>query len=567
MTIIDQLDQTVTTAVLGDDNSVAHSSLLEQFYAILITRLAQPTVYSQLLRADQDASVKLTLSSTNFEQIWETVSLRQLLIDELAATHHVDTPSTENLLINAAPLAYQELKILANGQFLPAFLQAQQSSVRPYLPVWAEEVILPINTAKTDVSLNEATFIGEGKTANDNANFDDIELRETSEQQLLADSLSNDPLTNTEVVNDTSSLNKQSLNKQSPNEQPLLSDATNAIHANPSEYYDEGTSDSRMDVRTRNRQNDLIVLVFILIGVLVAIGLAWALVIKPNYMTPAEPVVTSPVAAAPISEPIAEVMSPAELSIGVDDSGSLYTCTATIGDAELQSALKQALNVSFGDQASICELTVQQGVASSLSDIDIGTLPNIFTLLRSVPFARLQLQDNSLSLEAPDEMMLQRLLADMRTLAPTIPVTSAAPLPLTNYNGIADDINSDISMMNGRDNEFVNENMPTNNTYDSSYPNDNNNLSRNQDYQESDDDTNDIVESAPLRNNNSDNSLNGSLNKKAQNNFPNSTNNNHTFAGSSGSMSAAEVDDLANTTFVAEKLRNERPIDKNLLQE
>ena len=49
MTLIDQLERTVTTAVLGNDDNVAHTSLLEQFYAILITRLAQPMAYSQLL--------------------------------------------------------------------------------------------------------------------------------------------------------------------------------------------------------------------------------------------------------------------------------------------------------------------------------------------------------------------------------------------------------------------------------------------------------------------------------------------------------------------------------------
>lgn len=32
-------------------------------------------------------------------------------------------------------------------------------------------------------------------------------------------------------------------------------------------------------------------------------------------------------------------------------------------------------------------------------------------------------------------------------------------------------------------------------------------------------------------------------------------------------MSAAEVDELANTTIVAEQLRNERPVDKNVTQD
>lgn len=550
MTIIDQLDQTVTTAVLGDDNSVAHISLLEQFYAILITRLAQPAVYSQLLRADQDLPIQsTTTSSTLFEQLWEIVSLRKLLIDELAATYHVDTQITESLLINAAPLAYQELKILANGQFLPAFLQAQQLSVRSYLPVWAEEVILPINAVSNEMGLNKDTLINniEVTDANANANVMSDAVSETQtipEQAFVTNKLSIDPLESTEVKNDKLLLDKE----------PLLTNTVDALHANPSDYYDAGISESRLNVRTRNRRNDLMVRVLILAGALAAIGLVWALVIQPNYMTPAAPVVTSPVVITPVSEPVAKVSIPAELIVGVDDSGSLYSCTATVGDTELQNALKQALSMSFGEQVSICELRVRQGVANSLSSINVETLPSIFTLLRSVPFARLQLQHDTLNLEAPDDTLLQRLLIDMRTLVPAIAITSAAPLPLDNSNGLADDANNDMSMMNGRNNEFTNENIPLDNTYDSTYPN-NNNLSRNQNYQPSDDNTNDIIEAAPPRNNNSDDSFNSNAN------------NNRAFTTPAGSMSASEVNDLANTTIVAEKLRNERPVDKNLIQD
>ena len=151
MTIIDHLEQTVTSAVLGASaqTSVAAVSLLEQFYALFITRLAIPAVYTQLLRADQallEPAVTAEFAGNKnplFERIWQEDNLRQLLIHELSATHHIDSASTEQLLINAAPLAYQELKVQANGQFLPAFLQNQQAEVRQYLPVWASAVVTP----------------------------------------------------------------------------------------------------------------------------------------------------------------------------------------------------------------------------------------------------------------------------------------------------------------------------------------------------------------------------------------------------------------------------------------
>lgn len=528
MSLIDQLDQTVSTAVLGDDNNVSHLLLLEQFYAIFIMRLAQPAVYSQLLRGNQQNTLQATLitsapSATLFEQLW-IVSLRQLLIDELATTHHVDTHTTEKLLINAAPLAYQELKNLANGQFLPAFLQEHQASLRPHLPVWAEEVISSKIVNNEKMYLNKNTFIDK------KANNENPSATLTVPHAVVEQAVASEDLTSDQTERDEAIVREQALG------QSFLTDThTTAIHANPSDYYDVDTSTSRLKVRARNQKNDLIVRALLLIGALAAMGLLWILVIEPNYMTPAEPMVTTPIVTAPPSAPVAKASLPAELIMGVDDSGQLYSCTATVGDSALQSALTQALNVSFGDQANTCELTIKPGVADSLSGINIETLPNIFTLLRSVPFARLQLQNDRLTLEAPDALLLQQLLTDMQTLVPTLSMTTAAPLPLRDNNGPANDNN-----MQDSNNEFSSQNIPLDNTYDNTYPNTRNELPLNQNYQEADDNVNDVLEAAPL------------------------PNNNPTSVAPVGSMSASEVDNLAKTTIVAEKLRNERPVDKNL---
>lgn len=517
MTIIDQLDQTVTTAVLGNNNNVAHVSLLEQFYAIFITRLAQPDVYTQLLQADLNISAPVTLSSENssvtmFERLWQKASLRQWLIDELATSHHVDTQTTKKLLIDATSLTYQELNVLANGQFLPAFLQAQQLSVRSYLPVWADMVIAP----KDEV--NEATKL---------------------------------------------------------DKQPLLVDTTDTIYATPSDYHDSATSESHLKGRTRNPKDNMIAKVLLLIGALTAIGLAWVLVIKPHYLTsaPAEAVVTSPVTVESTIVPVVETLLPAELLIVIDDSGNIYTCTVTVGDAALQKALKQALNVSFGEQASTCELEVKQGVAKRLSNIDIEALPRVFTLLRSVPFARLQLQNAALNLEAPDDILLQRLVTDIRTIIPTAAITSAAPLSLANSEEITVNNDNGINMMSNRDNQFINGNKPLNNTYDETYPQNNNfqnNNFQNNDLQNNNLQNNDINANQNAWQSNTDTSSTTETmpyNSNASRDINSQSNNERSFTTSTGSMSAAEVDDLASTTIVAEKLRNERPVDKTLTQD
>ncbi len=571
MTLIDQLERTVTTAVLGNDDNVAHTSLLEQFYAILITRLAQPMAYSQLLRSDHSVAVQSTENTSVFEQVWQSIDQRQLLIDELAVTHHVDALVTEQLLINVAQLAYQELKNQAQGQFLPAFLQAEQPTVRQYLPVWADEVLSLIAVTDEKVHSIDNSSVGTStiNTLNSHAASDN-----SPNDNVISDNASNDNVPNSNAdrydatkddngtATDTMDLASPSLitatadvpvdssegaSEQMPTQVELTKTQKNsidAIHVNPSDYRASHTATGSADVSNRKRRN-AIVIGLLLVGALVAIGLVWALVIQPNSTTPAEPVATAPVITAPNEAPVAQVLTPAELVVAVDNSGSLYNCTAIIGDDALQGALRQGLNVSFGEQASSCELTVEEGVATSLSGINTETLPDIFTLLRSVPFARLQLQNDTLNLEAPDAVLLQNLVTDMRTLIPDIAITTSAPLPLSDNKAMTADEANDMAAMNGVDDEY-NEGMSVNEGYGGDV--NNTQMSNAQNYQALDDDTNDSVVPAPPNSNSS-------------------FNNNKATSTRAGTMSAAEVDELANTTIVAEQLRNERPVDKNITQD
>ena len=245
--------------------------------------------------------------------------------------------------------------------------------------------------------------------------------------------------------------------------------------------------------------------------------------------------------------PVKEV-TPIELIVGVDDMGSLYTCTATVGDTALQNTLQQALNTSFGEQAGICELSVQDGVATSVANMPTDVLPNLLTVLRSVPFARLQLQNDRLTVEAPDSMLLQQLVADISTLVPNIAVDSTAPLPLPN-NGNGDTTYG-MAGTEGVNSQFdggaVSNNQYNNNGFE--------------EYQATDDDTNDRVIPAPMPN---DNRFNATPNN-TQNNLPNNTQNNNQNNVSnnlpssnsnnrpSGPISIAEVDDMASSVIVAE---------------
>ncbi|MEK6218246.1 MULTISPECIES: hypothetical protein [unclassified Psychrobacter] len=540
MNIIDQLEKTVTPAVMGNDdsNNVAYVSLLEQFYAVLAARLAVPQVYSQLLRTDQ-----VITSSNNesplFEQIWQDKSLQETIVQELSATHHIDEQTTEQLLISAAPLAYRELKVLANGQFLPAFLQDKQAALRPYLPIWAAAVI----TATQGVSQQIQTSFNsdDGHIPAHVPVSDDISNKlddATLDTGIVA------PITNTDVESIEQISTVERANTEALDDNTIAS--SDAIHANPAAYHlAENSNLKHAQVRTRNQRNDLLIRVFLLIVALAALALAaWALLVKPNNEIPVEPVATAPVEPPPAPVPPVPTTTPVELIVGVDNGGNLYTCSATVGDAALQSTLQQALNTSFGEQASICELNIQDGVATTIANMPAETLPNVLTMLRSTPFARLHVQNDRLTLEAPDNMLLQRLVTEVRNLAPTMVVESTAPLPLPDNSNIGDATNN----MANANNQFVDDGAGINNQLNNNGVNSNSG-----EYQASDDDTGDRVIPTPLPNNN--NSFNNAPNNLPTNgasNIPNNFPSNNQTTRPPGPFSPSEVDEMANTVIVAE---------------
>ena len=536
MSIINQLEKTVTPAILGnsnDKNNVAYIGLLEQFYAILAARLALPPVYSHIMRADEGLTPDISIESPLFEQLWQDQAVQQLIIQELADTHHIDLLTTSQLLINAAPLAYRELKILANGQFLPAFLQAEQTALRQYLPIWSASVIAAPQISNSDSYPNPKHSL-------------DVATIPVSEAPLAAIKA---PNTDQEAVaTSTASYVESSSYLEGADKEHIANNLVNTdgIHVNPSaHHWSDSSSMKREKVRTRNQRNDLLVRVFLLIIAIAAIGLAaWALLIKPNNAPPVEPVAAAPAIAPPVEVPAQ--MTPVELIVGVDNSGSLYTCSATVGNEALQATLQQALNTSFGEQASTCELTVKAGVATDIATIPPQVLPNIFTTLRSTPFARLQLQNDRLTLEAPDSMLLQKMVADIQALAPTMLIDSTAPLPLPNNGSDGNTVNN-MAGTNGANMQFENGDIAPNSQFNNNY-----NGSGSGEYQASDDNTGDRVTPVPPAPNNGSFNNNNNVPADIPSNIPRNTPTNTTPNRPSGPISESEVDDMANSIIVVE---------------
>ena len=531
MSIIDQLEQSVTPAILGEQGhgeSVAHISLLEQFYAILATRLALPQVYSQLLRDDMMTANESITERPLFEQLWQDQIVQKTIIQELSAAHHIDESSTTQLVINAAPLAYRELKVLANGQFLPAFLQAEQSALRPYLPIWST----PIVTASHEV--------GHKSTPNAAKDHSVTPLNEALPSTVNNAHPSPSAAATTAVyVEETQATDGLSHDDH-------VGASSETTHISPAaQHLVESDRIKREQVRTRNQRNDLFIRVFLLVLALAAMAFAaWALFIKPKNEIPVAPTATPAVTPEP---PVpAPTLTPIELIVGVDDSGNLYTCSATVGDAALQRALQQALNTSFGEQASICELKLQDKVATTIANMPLEMLPNVLTMLRSTPFARLHLQDDRVTIEAPDSMQLQQLVADIRNLVPAMAVDSTAPIPLPNNS------RSDMADVEGANRQF-NDNTDVNNQY---------NNDGSVEYQSGDEETADRVIPAPQPNNGGfndtpndlpDNTLNApSASSNVPSSLPTNVPSSSRTNRPAGPISESEADAMASSVIVAE---------------
>ncbi|WP_367104544.1 OmpA family protein [uncultured Psychrobacter sp.] len=136
MDIISHLTRTVTPAVLGDDQSPAKQSLLEQFYAIFAARLADQDTYGRF------ANENIARDDQGFyDRVWTDGSHRDQISRELAAKHNVDATATRGLIAMAAPLAFHEIKSLAGSTPVPQFLNDNLSSYQHHIPAWASAVI------------------------------------------------------------------------------------------------------------------------------------------------------------------------------------------------------------------------------------------------------------------------------------------------------------------------------------------------------------------------------------------------------------------------------------------
>ena len=501
MTLISQLAQRITPLILnhssptGDAEPTSEQALLEQFYALVAVRLTEAPVQQRLSGASPNTLVDDLSAEKLFAQLWPAASDRQTLVDELADSYYMTAPQTVDLVHTALPLLYSELQHLSRQQrlSLTELLTPQLAVMRAYIAPWAAPL---------------------------------LSLEQTQAQ-------AGQPGTNTVAypVDDYA------------NDQADDHAAINALHASPADEHADH-NDARLQ-KVRKRPNKRILLIVtLLLGLLILAGLAWLAFNYYQQQQVTDPVVTTPVVPAVAKPPVSTALTPAKLVIKMDLGQSLYECQATVGNAQLEASLFNTLTTVLGEQARQCVVTIDANTATEMPSLP--SLAGILSVIQPVAFATLELQDNTLSLSAPDPNALNQMIMQIQSIAPALTIRALDPIvPAgTNANGMTGNneamdmegnmpANSDPNAMNNPMDMGANTpNMPSNNN--SGYAGnegayDNGGMPN---YEQN-------IPAAPPANNNSD-----------MNNGSNYT----------GTVSENELNDLANMNIYAEPAQGGRPI-------
>jgi len=489
MNLISQLTQRITPLILTHSSqdvateSTSEEALLEQFYALVALRLTESAVQQRLLDGSANATEADLASELLFAQLWPVANERQTIVTELAQGYYMTAPQTEDLIHTALPLLYAELQHLSRQQrlSLTALLTPQISTIRAYIAPWAAPFLTTEPTPLTNAA-----------------------------QPGFA---------HTPVASDY-----------------LTDEAPEALQASPADEHD----DDRLQKSRKRDNKPLLVLVTLCLGLLILAGLAWLAV---NYYQQSKvvepPVVTTPVAPAVTAPPVSAAAVPAKLALKMDVGQSLYECQATVGNAQLEEALFNALIAGVGEQARQCVITIDANTATEMTSLP--SLAGILSVVLPVSFATVELQDNTLSLSAPDPNALNQMIMQIQSMAPALTIKVFEPIvPADNS----------IENMNGSDPNAIGS-MPAdldpnamNNSTDMGYNN----------------------PTMPSNNNMGYASNEGGVNNGSQPNYdPSMAPNNYNAPinngnNNAGPISETELDELTNMTIVAEPAQGGRPV-------
>lgn len=364
MNIINHLSNTITPAVLSDATASSETSMLEQFYAIFLARLADDNTYAKLL--DEN----LVTENAGLDAIvWNNTDDPKYVAEQLAVNHGLEINSVQQMMAAASPLVVQEVEALAGETPVPTYLRGLQHSQDnhntafvDHIPNWA-------------LAMLPAGLLG-GTTSTATAHVTPpAHVKPEPADSRISETISTDPL-----------------------------------------------------VKTKKPSGSFMKALLPIIGLIILGGLAWALLKGCQEPTTSTPVATTTEQSAQTVAPIEEMVneSPSVLRLSVDETGeNVYTATVTVGDQGVVDSIKSAIINVFGQPAADkLMVDIDSNLATHMPAGD--KLTDILSVVKGVPNASISIVGETIRINAPDTDARDKLVAQLQALLPAF-IVEAEP--------------------------------------------------------------------------------------------------------------------------------------------
>ncbi|MBO1531644.1 OmpA family protein [Psychrobacter sp. F1192] len=184
--------------------------------------------------------------------------------------------------------------------------------------------------------------------------------------------------------------------------------------------------------RTEEEKGSFMKALLPIIGLIILAALAWALLrgCQENPEPVGAPVATEQQEAAATEDQVmaATDVEPASLRLATGEANSLYACRMNVGDDTLQTTVMNAMNNTFGDEASKCRADVDNSFATDMPAS--AQLATILPIFKSVPNASMVIKGDEIVVNSADESLLDKLVSDLQAAAPAMTVVAEGPLDL-----------------------------------------------------------------------------------------------------------------------------------------
>ncbi len=437
-------------------------AVLTPFFACFVANLSQsqPSAWYQdfIHRTRNNATLALQSHEAMIgsDAYWQN-TFHVKLKEHLAK----DTGADEEMLYVILPLAthtgYEALSVLARQQGMSVHELAQQTlpDITPQLPIWAHEVVakealvylktpeLPVltrvdeslqleldnNELKADTKHEKSLFaqpmvfgdLEELEPKLDEASpqlmFDDLDLI-VPDEGAVNDTIGND----NEMGKGSDGDVRLSSLSDNPSIQPSIQKSTTQQNAGVV---------MRPPVTPRSKKpKQRAILAGLGAGLVLAMAGAgvWYYKGQKNSEPVTAPTATSP---APVS-----VANPSHLSITVGQAGELYACQAQVGTDALSSQVLELLQKNFAN--TVCVIDINEQAAPTMAGFE--RLTSVIALLKSVPFASIELKGNTMYVNAPNASDVTRLVQDLGALMTGTGVSVVVMPPLDRASAINDSL-------------------------------------------------------------------------------------------------------------------------------